>query len=291
MKHIPLKTISLKSHPKITERWLQDVIAQNPNILNIGDVVLKDKERIQARAGRLDLLLQDVEGHGRYEVEIQLGNTDESHLIRTIEYWDIERKRYPQYDHTAVIIAENITSRFLNVISLFNGFIPLMALQVSAIETSEGVGLHFTKVLDTVRLGLVDEDEPIAERVDKAYWEARATKQTVSLANNIVEMINEHILPEDIKAEPSYNKPYIGIWIEGRACNFAIMRPQKKGMRLEIKLPKSLEVDSILENTNLDVLDYEPRWQSYRIKLEQNDLKDHSEAIIHLLKQAYDYRN
>ena len=38
------------------------------------------------------LLLQEADGHGRYEVEIQLGASDESHIIRTIEYWDIERK-------------------------------------------------------------------------------------------------------------------------------------------------------------------------------------------------------
>jgi hypothetical protein len=44
----------------------------------------------------LDLLLQDADGNRRYEVEVQLGKTDESHIIRTIEYWDIERKRYPQ---------------------------------------------------------------------------------------------------------------------------------------------------------------------------------------------------
>jgi len=133
MQHINLKTISLKKHPILTERWLQDVIAEDPSILGIGEVVLKDKERMHPGAGRLDLLLQDADGHGRYEVEIQLGATDESHLIRTIEYWDIERRKYPQYDHTAVIIAEQITSRFLNVISLFNGFIPLMAIQVAAI--------------------------------------------------------------------------------------------------------------------------------------------------------------
>ncbi len=33
------------------------------------------------------------------------------------------------YDHTAVIVAEDITSRFLNVISLFNGTIPIIAIQ------------------------------------------------------------------------------------------------------------------------------------------------------------------
>lgn len=69
------------------------------------------------KAGRLDLLLEDPdpEAATRYEVEIQLGATDEPHIIRTLEYWDIERKRYPQYEHCAVIIAEEVTSRFLNV--------------------------------------------------------------------------------------------------------------------------------------------------------------------------------
>lgn len=80
------------------------------------------------------MLFQDPETYRRYEVEIQLGKTDESHLIRTIEYWDIERKRYPQYDHCAVIVAEDITGRFLNVINLFNGFIPLVAIQMKAFK-------------------------------------------------------------------------------------------------------------------------------------------------------------
>ena len=112
MKHIKLQTINLKTHQELNEKWLQDVIADDPSIVGLGDVILKDKERIQPRAGRLDLLMQDSDGNGRYEIEIQLGSTDESHIIRTIEYWDIERRRYPQYDHTAVIIAEDITSRF-----------------------------------------------------------------------------------------------------------------------------------------------------------------------------------
>lgn len=141
MKHVKLKPILLRSHSQLDERWVQDVIAEDPNLLGLGDVVLKDRERMQKGAGRLDLLLQDAEGHGRYEVEIQLGATDPSHIIRTIEYWEMERKRYPQYDHTAVLIAEDITSRFLNVISLFNGSIPIIAIQMTAVEMGEGAGL------------------------------------------------------------------------------------------------------------------------------------------------------
>jgi hypothetical protein len=41
-----------------------------------------------------------------------LGELDPSHIIRAIEYWDIERIRFPKRIHRAVIIAEEITSRF-----------------------------------------------------------------------------------------------------------------------------------------------------------------------------------
>jgi hypothetical protein len=134
MDYAKFEKVSLKNHPVLNEKWVQDRIAEDPSILGLGDVILKDKERIQPRAGRLDLLLQEADGNRRYEVEVQLGATDESHIIRTIEYWDIERKQYPMYEHTAVIVAEDITSRFLNVIGLFNGMIPLVAIQMSTLR-------------------------------------------------------------------------------------------------------------------------------------------------------------
>jgi hypothetical protein len=61
-------------------------------------VSVVERQRRQEKAGRLDLLLQDDSEDIRYEVELMLGSVDESHLIRTIEYWDIERRRYPAYD-------------------------------------------------------------------------------------------------------------------------------------------------------------------------------------------------
>ena len=99
-----LTHINLKTHPTLNEKWVQDRIAEDPTILGLGDVILKDRERNQPRAGRLDLLLQEADGNRRLEVEIQLGKTDESHIIRTIEYWDIEHKRYPQYDQQQLLL-------------------------------------------------------------------------------------------------------------------------------------------------------------------------------------------
>ena len=106
-----LKQVSLKSHPNYNEKWLQDQIAEDPTILGLGNLSLRAKEKVQASGGRLDLLLEDLDADTpkRYECELQLGATDESHIIRTIEYWDLERKRYPQYDHTAVLVAEDVT--------------------------------------------------------------------------------------------------------------------------------------------------------------------------------------
>jgi hypothetical protein len=132
-KYVKHQRLLLKIHPQFNEKWVQDRIAEDPLILGVGERILKDQERNQPGAGRLDLLFQDPDSNLRYETEIQLGKTDESHIFRTIEYWDLERKRYPQYDHVAVLIAEDITSRFLNIISLLNGFIPLVAIQLNAI--------------------------------------------------------------------------------------------------------------------------------------------------------------
>jgi len=44
-----------------------------------------------------------------------------------------------------VIIAEDITSRFLNVISLFNGSIPIIAIKMAAYKYGDDISLTFNK--------------------------------------------------------------------------------------------------------------------------------------------------
>ena len=51
--------ISIASLPNVSEKTVQEIIAEEPSIIGLGDLVLKDKERIQPRAGRLYLLMQD----------------------------------------------------------------------------------------------------------------------------------------------------------------------------------------------------------------------------------------
>jgi len=284
MNYIKPEKLSIKNHTEIDEKWVQEIIAKDPSIIGLGELILKDKERIQPHAGRLDLLLQDSDATRRFEVEIQLGKTDESHIIRTIEYWDIERKRYPQYEHCAVIIAEDITSRFLNVINLFNGAIPLIAIQMNAIKMGDNITLLFTKVLDQLSLGFVDEDEEVTEGADRSYWEQRGTKQTVSMVDEILELIKT-ISPD---FELKYNKYYIGLANKTQINNFAIFRPQKNDiMRFELRIPKADEIEEKIETAGLDILDYDTKWSRYRIKLNKSQMSKNKDTILELLNIAY----
>lgn len=277
--------VLLKTHPDFSEKWVQKIIADDPSILGLGDLELKDQERIQPRAGRLDLLLQDTENRRRYEVELQLGATDEAHIIRTIEYWDIEKKRYPQYDHCAVLIAEDITSRFLNVISLFNGRIPLIALQMQALKVGEHVTLVFTTVLDEMPLGLVDEDED-ATPVDRSYWKQKGSTETLKTMDELFGMIQE--FSADLRL--NYNKHYVGLATNGQSMNFVVFKPKKKFVVTEIRLPQTEETDLILEEAGFDTLEYEKRNNSYRMRVSASDLDTNAEALNKLFQMAYKER-
>jgi predicted transport protein len=286
-KYIRPERIWLKSNTEFSEHWVQELVAEDPSILGLGDLVLRDKERIQPNAGRLDLLLQDPDTQRRYEVELQLGSTDESHIIRTIEYWDIERKRYPQYDHCAVLIAETVTSRFLNVVSLFNGTIPLIALQMQAFKVGDNITLVFTTVMNEFSRGLVDEDEDAESTpTDRNYWENKATNTTVSLADNLLSLVREI----DERLELKYNKFYIGLVLEGHPFNFVKFRPRKKNILLTVKIPQSEEVEKIIEDGELETLDYNKRFGVYRIRLTEKDIKDKYEILKELAQIAYGLR-
>lgn len=279
--YVPHSRVPLKGHPTLNEKWLQARIADDPALLGLGDLDVKDLERNQPRAGRLDLLLFDAETNTRYEVEVQLGATDESHIIRTIEYWDLERKRYPQYEHVGVIVAEEITARFFNVISLFNGFIPIVAVQVQAIEVAGAMTLVCTTVLDRMVLGVDDEDE-VEEPRDRTYWEAKGSKETLGIVDGVLDLVHE--VEPDVTLK--YNKNYIGLARSGLASNFVSFRPRKHHVVLELKIPRSEELSERCEAAGIEVLAYRARWGQYRVQITAEDLETNRDLLRELVTQA-----
>lgn len=277
--------ISLKNHPEIKEDLIQKYIFDHPEVLGLGELTPIQRERIQPAGGRLDLLMGTNDNETRYEIEIQLGATDPSHIIRTIEYWDTEKKRYPQYDHCAVIVAEEITGRFMNVINLFNGSIPLIALQILATKSGDDVSLAFTKVIDRVNLGTDEED--VYEVTDRNYWENRSTKKIMSEVDKIFGELSDYTSGYELK----YNKFYIGLSKNGIAKNFIAFEPKKSFLYIIFKSNEDSELTTKIETAGLDI-SYESKWKQYRLKL--NGISDYSKndsLIKDLVKLAKDYYN
>lgn len=280
-KYVKTEIISLKNHPELNEKWIQAKIAEDPSIIGLGELSLKDTERPQPSGGRLDLLLHDPESNRRYEVELQLGKSDESHIIRTIEYWDYQRKKFPQYEHCAVLIAEDITSRFLNVISLFNGIIPFIAIQMKALRVHDGLSLFFTTVIDELHLGTDEDDEQ--EIVDRKYWESRGTKESVKLVDNIFGIIETVAPGYSLK----YNKHYIGLSKGGISQNFVSFVPRKKVMLLSVKHEQTEEIEQLISESDFDVLAYDRQWKQYRLRLTKKDIENSKDALAQLIGLAY----
>ena len=287
-KIVGLEPIPLKDSSEMNEKYIQEYIANDPSVLGLGDLMLKDKERIQPKAGRLDLLLYDPDPENeerRYEVELQLGKTDESHIIRTIEYWDIERRRYPQYDHCAVIIAEDITSRFLNVIQLFNGHIPLIAIKMSAYKVEDKYAIIFTKVLDELKLAIDDGDDDDNGIFTRLYWENKSSKEIMTLTDEVLKIIQEFEPSISVK----YNKHYIGLTRNGIAFNFARMFYKMKSIRLNFRLERSDEIDKLIEDNDIEFLGYDIKSNRYTIKLSEIVISDKREILKQLLEKSYKY--
>ena len=199
-------TVSIRESG-LDEYWLQDQIYENPTCLGLGDLESVAKEKQQSSGGRLDILLKNPEDDSMYEVEVMLGETDESHIVRTIEYWDNEKRKWPQRQHYAVLVAESITKRFFNVIHLFSHSIPIIVIQVNLIDSNNQKSLHFSKILDTYE---EPEDGIIEEVHDEVYWRKKST-WTVDAAKELLASVDEVFESPSLR----YLKNYIAINVSG----------------------------------------------------------------------------
>lgn len=275
------EVVSLRGHPQFNEKWVQDIIAKDPSILGLGELELRQAEKIQPSGGRLDLLLSDPDSERRYEVELMLGALDESHIIRTLEYWDIERRRFPQHDHCAVIVAERITSRFINVVQLFNRTVPLIAIQMQALRVGDQIVLHFATVLDEFEIGGVD-DEPTAP-ADRPYWEQKGSPATVVLADKCLEIIREFAPQITLR----YNKHYIGFAENGVATGFAALRPKKQWLLVDARTDEKLKWNAALEGVGLPVFPGGAGRKASRFRVTVSEIAENRQLLREIFAAAY----
>lgn len=95
----------------------------------------------------------------------------------------------------------------------------------------------------------------------------------------------------DPDCELKYNKFYVGLIKDGRANNYVTFRPQKASVLLELKIPRSDEVDDLLEGTGLETLEYGVRFGYYRIRVTDKDLKTNEDLFRRLINDAKERRD
>jgi hypothetical protein len=286
LRYVKPERFRLKDAPEFSERWLQDLIVNDPSVLGLGDLEVRARERQQAHAGRLDLLLADTEDEVRYEVELMLGPTDESHIIRCIEYWDIERRRYPGHEHCAVLVAEDITSRFLNVISLLSGTIPIIAIQLNALRVEERVVLDFVRVIDRSPLREDEEPSGAATATNREYWLQRCGVQALEIVDAIAALVN--LISEakyKDRFELKYMRQHVGLSIGGGFFNVAEFNLRKQFVRVRVSLANEGPWFEKIRDAGLEASRKPHR---LRVNLTRHDLEVHRALIEGLMETVVD---
>jgi len=277
------KNIGLREAGK-SEYWLQEQIFDNPNCLGLGELESIERERRQSSGGRLDILLKDPEDDTMYEVEIMLGETDETHIIRTIEYWDNEKRRWPQRQHFAVLVAEKINRLFFNVIHLLSNAIPIIAIQVSLNEAHGKCSLCFTKIIDTFEE--VDDGTSETIKYTRDDW-VKKSKWTLETADYLVELFSS-IFNEPIL---NYLKGYIAITSQGNFFNYLWLQKKSQnkssiGFRLKNELHEKLI--ELLDQNNIS---YNNRRKKFYIIIDKKTVEKNKEVFIKIAEIINESKN
>lgn len=228
------------------EYWLQSEIYKNPSILGLGDLVTLSKEKTQSSGGRLDILLKDNSDNAMYEVEVMLGETDPSHIIRTIEYWDNEKRKFPQRQHFAVLVAESFDRRYFNVVQLLSLNIPMIAIQADLLQVNDEYVLNFTMILN-----IYEEPSDMDEvnRVDETTWKDLAP-WTLEVAN----LFLKNLEGTELDATLNYTQSYISVMINGKNLFYLKKRTGlKSSLSFKVKDDEKFEtIQKILTDNNIE---------------------------------------
>lgn len=254
------------------EYWLQDIIYENPKILGLGDLIAVNKEKKQSSGGRLDILLKEPTENIMYEVEVMLGETDPSHIIRSIEYWDNEKRKYPQRQHFCVLIAESFDRRYFNIIHLMSLNIPMIAIQADLLEVNGEQILNFSKIIDIYVEP--EENEEDLKQVNESNW----NNDSPWTNDNAKELFN--ILKEKHdRINIRYTQSYISINIDSKKSYWFYKR-SKPNSALLFSVRDDEKAEAIKKELEVKEVEYIYNNQKdFMLSINLESLKEHIELI------------
>jgi hypothetical protein len=156
----------------------------------------------------------------------------------------------------------------------------MIIIQLDALKINNQITLNFTKVMDRFELRKDDETETKLTETDRNYWNTRATKKTVAMADDILNMINANA---NTQQNLNYNKYYIGLHDGIKSRNFIYIKPKKQFTHLFIEVDEKENWIEQIEEKGISASIYK---KFIQLTLTPEQLKENNELIGKLIEEA-----
>jgi hypothetical protein len=92
-----------------------------------------------------------------------------------------------------------------------------------------------------------------------------------------------------VKSTPRLSQSTTGTTSVSGRINFCAFRPRKNAVNLEVKIPRTEEVDAKIEGAGIEALGYS-RWGAYQLSLERDDIAKNRGLLKEMMQAAYNIR-
>jgi len=129
---------SLKSVGK-DGKWVCEWILEKPSRLGLGNIEIEHHELVcSGHSGiRQEILAYLACADTYYEIEIMLEECDANHNgLRALEFSSRERLKHPDARHVAVIVSENLSSTYGQLLEALPQVLPFIGIEIRVLKLS-----------------------------------------------------------------------------------------------------------------------------------------------------------
>jgi hypothetical protein len=190
-----------------------------------------------------------------------LGEADESHIVRCVDYWLAERRlaesrKSPKKEWlvVAVLAAENVReSHYLPVIELLSQKIPLTVIEITGLKVRGYTTLNFAKIFDgqdqLEQTESGDEDIASGKDVDRRYWADKRPEGIMRIADSLAKIFQS----ADRQLRVTYLQGFWGFALGEKARNFVTITPKQKFVNVRARIRDTERWSARLKKTGFEI--------------------------------------
>jgi hypothetical protein len=158
--------------------------------------------------------------------------------------------------------------------------VPIIAVQMTALQVGDQFVLSFTKILDVAELFAEDENAP-GEQGDRAYWVKRSNAASLGVVDQMISLVPASTGSPRV----TYNKYHIAVATVGR--NFAWFHPRKSASHGQMHiLLNGDERTEWVKKLDEAAIFAGPRGNEMKMRISQKELSENESLVRGLLAKA-----